>query len=76
MTIAPIAAYFFSSLVFVSLYFSPARSKSDTDKQYSKDYIHMNACISESGCTCSVSLLVVKLWDLVIKKYMLELFSF
>ncbi len=36
----------------------------------------MNACISESGCTCSVSLLVVKLWDLVIKKYMLELFSF
>ncbi len=41
----------------------------------------MNACISESGCvwinsTCSISLLVVKLWDLVIKKYMLELFSF
>ncbi len=35
----------------------------------------MNACISESGCVCelilpgSVSLLVVKLWDLVIKKY-------
>ncbi len=32
----------------------------------------MNACISESGCVCeliisgSVSLLVVKLWDLVI----------
>ncbi len=41
----------------------------------------MNACISESGCvwinsTCSVSLLEVKLWDLVIKKYMRELFSF
>ncbi len=42
----------------------------------------MNACISESGCVCdlilpgSVSLLVVKLWDLVIKKYMLEVFSF
>ncbi len=42
----------------------------------------MNACISESGCLCeliipgSVSLLVVKLWDKVIKKYMLELFSF
>ncbi len=41
----------------------------------------MNECISESGCVCelilpgSVSLLVVKLWDLV-KKYMLELFSF
>ncbi len=39
----------------------------------------MNACISESGCVCelilpgSVSLLVVKLWDLVIEKYMLEL---
>ncbi len=42
----------------------------------------MNECISESGCVCelilpgSVSLLVVKLWDKVIKKYMLELFSF
>ncbi len=42
----------------------------------------MNACISESGCVCelilpgSVSLLVVKLLDLVIRKYMLELFSF
>ncbi len=42
----------------------------------------MNACISESNCVSelilpgSVSLLVVKLWDLVIKKYMLELFSF
>ncbi len=80
MTIAPITAYFISSLVFGSLYFSqiPARSKSDTDKSYSKDYIHMNECISESGCTCelilpgSVSLLVVKLWDLLIKKYMLE----
>ncbi len=41
----------------------------------------MNECISESGCVCelilpdSVSLLVVKLWDLDIKKYMLELFS-
>ncbi len=40
----------------------------------------MNECISESGCVCelilpgSVSLLVVKLWDLVIKIYMLELF--
>ncbi len=72
-----------SSLVFGSSYFSqiPARSKSDTDKKYSKDYIHMNECISESGCVCelilpgSVSLLVVKLWDLVIKKYMLQLFS-
>ncbi len=42
----------------------------------------MNACIIESSCVCelilpgSVSLLVVKLWDKVIKKYMLELFSF
>ncbi len=42
----------------------------------------MNECISESNCVCelilpdSVSLLVVKLWDLVIKKYMLKLFSF
>ncbi len=42
----------------------------------------MNEYISESGCVCecilpgSVSLLVLKLWDLVIKKYMLELFSF
>ncbi len=48
----------------------------------SKDYIHMNECISESNCEYelilpgSVSLQVVKLWDLVIKKYMLELFSF
>ncbi len=84
MTIATITD-FIRSLVFGSLYFSqiPARSKSDTDKLYSKDYyIHMNACISESGCVCelilpgSVSLLVVKLWDLVIKKYMLKLFSF
>ncbi len=34
MTIAPVTAYFISSLVFGSLYFSqiPARSKSDTDK--------------------------------------------
>ncbi len=37
----------------------------------------MNECIGESGCVCewilagSVSLLAVKLWDLVIKKYML-----
>ncbi len=82
MTIAPITAYLY--LFFGSLHFSqiPACSKSDTDKLYSKDYIHMNASISESGCVCelilpgSVSLLVVKLWDLVIKKYMLELFSF
>ncbi len=42
----------------------------------------MNACISESSCVCelilpgSVSLLVVKLWDLINKKYMLKLFSF
>ncbi len=42
----------------------------------------MNACINESSSVCelilpgSVSLLVVKLWDLVIKKYMLELFRF
>ncbi len=40
----------------------------------------MNEYISESGCGFilpgSVSLLVLKLWDLVIKKYMLELFSF
>ncbi len=42
----------------------------------------MNECISESNYVCelilpgSVSLLVVKQWDLVIKKYMLELFSF
>ncbi len=42
----------------------------------------MNERISESDCVCelilpdSISLLVVKLWDLVIKKYMLELFSF
>ncbi len=50
----------------------PARSKSDTDKLYSKDYIHMNECISESNCVCE---LIVKLWD-VVKKYMLELFSF
>ncbi len=40
----------------------------------------MNECISESGCVCELilpaaSLLEVKLWDLV-KKYMLELFSF
>ncbi len=41
----------------------------------------MNECISESNCVSelilpgSVSLLVVKLWDLV-KTYMLELFSF
>ncbi len=41
--------------------------------RYSKDYINMNACISESGCVCelilpgSVSLLVVKLLDLVEK---------
>ncbi len=39
----------------------------------------MNECISESDCVCelilpgSVSLPVVKLWDLVIKNYMLEL---
>ncbi len=42
----------------------------------------MNAWISENDYVCelilpgSVSLLVVKLWDLVTKKYMLELFSF
>ncbi len=41
----------------------------------------MNEYISESGCVCElilpgISLLVVKLWDLVIKKYMLEPFSF
>ncbi len=42
----------------------------------------MNECISESYCVCelilpgSVSLLVVKLWDLVVKKYMLEPFFF
>ncbi len=42
----------------------------------------MNECISESGCVSelilpgSVSLLVVKLWDLFIKKYMLETFQF
>ncbi len=41
----------------------------------------MNECISESDCICelilpdSISLLVVKLLDLI-KKYMLELFSF
>ncbi len=39
----------------------------------------MNECINESDCMCelilpgSISLLVVKLWDLVIEKYMLEL---
>ncbi len=32
MTIAPIRAHFISSLVFGSLYFSPARSISDIDK--------------------------------------------
>ncbi len=42
----------------------------------------MNACISESGCVYelilpgSISLLAVKLWDLVITKYMLENFQF
>ncbi len=42
----------------------------------------MNECISESDCISelilpgSVFLLVAKLLDLVIKKYMLELFSF
>ncbi len=83
MTIAPITAFFISSLVFGSLYFSqiPARSKSDTDKDC-RDYIHMNECISESGCVCelilpgSVSLLVVKLWDLVIKKYTFQFLSY
>ncbi len=52
-----------------------------TRTQYSKDYIHMNACISESDCVwinstwqrLSASSEAV---DLVIKKYMLELFSF
>ncbi len=42
----------------------------------------MNECISESNCVCElilpgrVSLLEMKLWDLIIKKYMLELFRF
>ncbi len=52
MTIAPLQLIFISSLVFGSLYFSQisARSKSDTDNWYSKDDIHMNECINESGC--------------------------
>ncbi len=40
----------------------------------------MHALVRAVACELilpgSVSLLVVKLWDLVIKKYMLELFSF
>ncbi len=40
----------------------------------------MNALVRAIACELilpgSVSLLVVKLWDLVVKKYMLELFSF
>ncbi len=43
-------------------------------------FIWMNALVRAVACELilpgSVSLLVVKLWDLVIKKYMLELFSF
>ncbi len=44
--------------------------------------IHMNECICERDCVCelikssSLSLLVVKLWDLVIEKYMFEHFRF
>ncbi len=42
----------------------------------------MNECIRESGCVCewilpgSVYLIVVKLWYVVIKKYMLEFLSY
>ncbi len=44
-------------------------------------FIWMNALVRAVACvcinsTCSVSLLVVKLWDLVIKKYMHELSRF
>ncbi len=41
----------------------------------------MNECIIESNCVCELILpgsvsLVVKLWDLVIKKYMLEVYIY
>ncbi len=42
-------------------------------KLHSKDYIHMNALVREQLCEFilpgSISLLVEKLWDLIIKKY-------
>ncbi len=43
--------------------------------------IHMNECICEWDCVCeliksSLYPLVVKLWDLVIEKYMFEHFRF
>ncbi len=48
MTIAPITA---SLSVISSLgRYIITDSKSETDNYYSKDYIHMNACVSESGC--------------------------
>ncbi len=39
------------------------------------EWISENDCVRELILPGSVSLLVVKLWDLVTKKYMLELFK-
>ncbi len=79
MAIAPITAYFLSVLSSLGRYISHRFLLILNQIQISSTVkIHMNECISESDRVCelilsgSISLLVVKLWDLVIKKYMLD----